>query len=275
MTLFITMDCLRILKKINMEQTDFPILKQALRIYLTGSGLDIAELLVCRVDFARNIKLPDEERALMISILQKASIKAFYVRRHERYERYETSIYYKSKSRTIQLYDKPAERRSNRAPVMTWEQGVLRFEYQLKLEHLKYLVRKNKKQTEHSERIRDNIFGRHFDDILNWPVYCALIGEALKHTFYYGDFWSIDRATVRLNKSELSQSMKVRLRTFLVDISRSGMDKACKKRNSQTAQSYRRLLQELNINPILIPKNQKKSFLKNPFSAFVMENGFG
>ena len=97
---------------------------------------------------------------------------------------------------------------------------------------------------------------------------------------YKGDYYNIYHADKIIENSKLKEIDKKLIRDFLIDVSKSGITGAkFKKKKDKTLKytNYKynkaiKLLEELNINPILIPKNLKApngksySYIKNPFN---------
>lgn len=101
-----------------------------------------------------------------------------------------------------------------------------------------------------------------------------------KHLFEYlfpGDYYSIYHATNIINRSANNEKTKRTLIQFLIDASRRGLSPLTDvnpetKHKFYSIDKFKKLIKlliELKINPILIPKNTKgTSTLRNPFSLF-------
>lgn len=97
---------------------------------------------------------------------------------------------------------------------------------------------------------------------------------------YKGDYYNIREVDKILNKSNIKEKDRKFLREFLIDVSENGITgakKIIKEDNKLKYTQYKfkkaiSILEELNINPILIPKNreylhfERHSYIKNPFS---------
>jgi len=96
---------------------------------------------------------------------------------------------------------------------------------------------------------------------------------------YKGDYYNIREANKIINKSSLSDKNKQFVREFLIDVSKNSITGAKKltidnSKIKYTDYKFKKalsILEELNINPILIPKNkeylgtERIFYIKNPF----------
>ena len=193
-------------------------------------------------------------------------LKSGFKKRKDKKE-YETSVMYDSGSIQIIIYDKNAERLAKEKIPKIYEQNMLRFEVKVLNNHLNY----NKNKYNISKPLR-NYFKEDMKD--NYMI------KNIQNIVYKGDYYNIYQADKIINNSNLKDTEKKLLRDFLTDVSKYGVTGAKKKKkkdNSLKFTSYKykiilKLLEELNINPILIPKNLKcpagnsYSYIKNPFN---------
>ena len=114
---------------------------------LSYGGFTLADMTVSRVDYCYNCRIKDAKvRQILFNLLQKCPTKAIYTMRGVKYE---TSIYSRSKSKVVNVYDKTAEREAKYRSTgsrmdlpQSYEQDIVRMELQVKTEHLKYMARR-------------------------------------------------------------------------------------------------------------------------------------
>ena len=114
---------------------------------------------------------------------------------------------------------------------------------------------------------------RKLKEYMKEEVYKEYFQKYMSQIYHSGDFYKIDEARKRLTKSSLSTQNKIKLIDFLKQISSHSVDTPLKnkKMSKGTYNSRLALLQEVGINPIMIPKNYQPkapSFLKNPLNDF-------
>lgn len=249
--LLIHIDCLKIVQKGNIEQSDIPIIKQTVEDFLIGSSLSLDEFSVARIDYCYNAVVTDEERKWLLPELQKLPRRRDY---QERVHDYKTSVYYQSKSRVTQFYDKEAERLHKGKRCEDYEISVLRLESQIKHEHIKYKKRRKK----------DYIPNR-WDNWVNWDMQRTYLMRSLNNVIYTGDYHTLDSASAIIKQNIPRPSKQNNLIEFLQEIHELGWDKASVKRCYNTNRCYAKELTEMNINPILLPNNSPFQVIKNPF----------
>lgn len=249
--LLILIDCLKLVGKVNIEPPDLPTIKAEVNAFLSSVRLSVDDFQVSRIDFCyNNADLPEDERTLVMRLLEKAFPEADYMRR---YESYPTSVYYKSRSRVVQVYDKMAECRDKREAPDPHEIGVLRLEVQLKRQHLKYLCKQPG-------------MTRSWDNCVDWNLRTIYLSRALEHNVFPGDYYTVERACEQLTRSGVKPFMVDRLREFLVKVSRCrNMDSLTRFFSPNTIRSYSKILAQAGVNPIPIPKRAGRSYLENLF----------
>ena len=97
------------------------------------------ELILSRIDYRYDVVIKDKsERAMIIKLLKKAQSKCNYMKSINKYT---DTIRYYSNSRSDNVYDKEIERLAKGKEIKPYEIDVLRFEAQIKNEHIKYKKR--------------------------------------------------------------------------------------------------------------------------------------
>lgn len=256
-TLTVHIDCLQMLKETNVKKQDISIITNRVNNYLSTVGLSIDDMLVSRIDYCVSAVLPAEQRGILLKIYQKALKNTSYVKRSRKYV---SSVYYHSKSRVVQVYDKTAERQAKGQAPAPWERDVLRFEVQVKINHIKYKRRQG--------------VDRSWSSWVNWDTRTRYLYHALTHTIYAGDYYTLDRAYTRLKKSGIQGALLNNLRNFMRLISKGRhVEKALEKTSHNTAKRYCDVLQAAGVNPIPIPRRAKISYIKNPFNNLILGGG--
>lgn len=215
------------------------------------------ELILSRLDYRYDVLIPDKkERELILKLLKKSMTHMNYMKKVSKYRE---TIRYFSKSRSDNIYDKEIERLAKKKKIKPYEKGILRFEAQVKNEHIKY---KNKKLK----------IGRSFQMYFTMEMYKFYMRKMIINVVGDGDFYSLREAEKIIAKSKINDKDKNDLREFLVYTS-------CKRSLSKTKERYGRykftkyinILSELGINPIIIPEKWRIKRLDNPLQQLISE----
>ena len=191
---------------------------------------------------------------MLLYLYNKTLEKYFF---QKKYDKYKSSIYFNSKSIQAIVYDKTKERESKGKEIEDFEEDVIRLEVRLQNKHLNY----KKRSKDKLEKTLENYFKQEFFD--------DYMSKKLEKFLFKGDYYKPYHYKKRINNSKLKDKDKKALIQFLVDVSRNGLQKT--KENSTRYFFEKRLkqLEELNINPIPIPKNWKVELkdgrIENPF----------
>ena len=150
------------------------------------------------------------------------------------------------------IYDKEVERINKNEKIQEYEKDVLRFEVALKNRHLNYKKRKFSMEKELKAYLNEKSFNSYIE-------------EHLGKILYKGDYHTIYHANKIISESLLKEKDKQEILEFIKFISKSGVTKCKEKYSKYKFNKYIGLLEMLNINPILIPKNRCTStYIKNP-----------
>lgn len=278
----VQIDFIKLLGKSEMQNEDILFVENKLielKNFVFGKDID---LILTRIDYRFDITVPQNIRKVLLKLYKKTFEKYKF---NKKYDQFETTIYYNSKSTQIAIYDKEEERNTKHQEIMDYEKDVLRFEVRLMNKHLNYLKNKYGISKELANYFDKSIYKKYFS------MY------ALPFLFK-GDYYKIYVAEKIINNSNINEKDKRLLREFLVDVSKYGISKTRQlkvpiknvnkekdsdlinndneEHNNLRVNKYSKhifnkamhLLEELNINPILIPKNEKvSSSIKNPLSS--------
>lgn len=218
------------------------------------------ELVLSRVDFRYDVVIKDKKiRQLIISLLKKSSKKVSYMKRVDKYK---DSIWFFSKSRGDNIYDKEIECLAKGKKIKWFEKDVLRFEAQIKNEHIRY--KNNRYEVK-----------RSLEEYLNYDMYKAYMTKMVIGVVGKGNFYSLIEAEKIIKSSCVKEKYKIELRKFLVYTSRNGgLSKAKEFYGRYSFNKNIKILEELGINPIIIPERNgvRKTgikFIENPLKKLI------
>lgn len=259
-------DVTKILNRGNVYEKDYDEVKKRIDNeveYLVGYSLD---LILMRVDYRLDKYISSKAERLILIHLYKKMINKHGFKLKKSKNKYKTSIRYDSKSMQIIIYDKEEERKYKNKKCEDYEKCVLRFEVKLLNKHLNYNKRKY-----NIEKNLKNYFSK--------SLQVKYMLSNIQKIVYKGDYYNIREANKIINKSSISDKDKQFIREFLIDISEKGVTGAKQitlnnNKIKYTQYKFKKaisILEELNINPILIPKSkeylgdERIFYIKNPF----------
>ena len=231
------------------------ILRHLLKHLLAYGGYTLDDMAVSRIDYCHNIRIEDNRtREVLFRMLQKCPVKAIYTTRSIKYA---TSIYSRSKSKVVNVYDKNAERIAKYISTgdcsnlpEAYEQDIVRMELQIKADHLKYMARRGVRRS-----------------AKNWlhtgMEYYYL--AKLYGMFPKGNFYTFTRAEKIIDSSTYKEKMKERLKGFIRIIADKDMDTARAQVAYNTYRRYLDMLSAIGVNPITIPADCGISYIQSPF----------
>ena len=251
----IKVDALKYFRVENTTATHIQTLLCHLDKLLSYGGFTLDDMTVSRVDYCYNCRIKDAKvRQTLFDMLQKCPTKAIYTMRGVKYA---TSIYSRSKSKVVNVYDKTAEREAKHRSTgsrmdlpQSYEQDIVRMELQAKTEHLKYMARRGVART-----------------VANWinADTEARYLEKLYGMFPKGDFFTLGQAESLIASSKHGKTTKNHLIKFLRIIAKEDMDATKAQLSYNTYHRYLTLLGELGVNPITIPDGCGIPYIKSPF----------
>ena len=216
--------------------------------------ISINKLIISRIDF--KIDFRTKYKDLYLLVFHKT---ASSYRRLNQYNKYETSVYFNSTSKNINIYDKQAERENKLQIVDEKYLDMLRIEMQMGRDYFKSQFKK---------------FGVCENELVNyWKEKDRdyILNEYLKPIIFFGDYYTLYHSN-RILKENYTLTMTNKLIEFQKVISRNGVSVAKSKYRS-LFYAYKNRLEAVNINPIVIPKNNQYGLthLPNLFN-FTNEN---
>lgn len=246
--LWIKVNCHTLLHVLNTESEDIQVLTNIVADWLLGADLSLAEMNISRVDYDRNFCLPQIIRNALIDTLQQLRVNMHHMARRP----YNNSIYYMSKSRHVQAYDKPLERNAKNCGIKSWEMDVLRIEMQCCARHIDYMRRYHGVPRTWDTWITMDMQQRYYDQAV------AMIPP--------GDFYSLAKAMEIVEQSNLSRCKRRKLTQDLQLVSTAGMD--AMKERYKSVNTYKDHLADfakLSVNPLTIPAQHGIEHIANPF----------
>lgn len=258
--MYFTIDFIKLIGKSDIKEADYSKVQDKINQYLYDIFQDNKrELILIRLDYRLDVKVEAKaDRETIMYLYNKTAEKYKFKRK---YNQYDTTIYFNSKSIQSKCYDKEAERIDKLQTIEDYEKSILRFEVVLENKHLNYMKRQHNIEKNLKNYFKDSLYQKY-------------MLENLGVLLYYGNYYKIYSAEKIIEASDIKKSDKNLIRELLVDISKYGVTGAMEVTNKKGYKRYSkykflkylRLLKELGVNPILIPKNMKApSYIKNPF----------
>lgn len=247
----LVVDFIKLLGDANITESDIAEICYKLDDYLcnfvVSSGNDLE---LRRLDYRFDAYIDDEiVRNVLIKLFKKCLTKKHYMVKKATTSK--TSVTYSSKSRHNNTYDKEAERKEKEQPIKVYERNILRFEAQILNSHIYYL-----KKSQGLQKLLENYF---FED-----MYQKYMRNMIVNTFYQGDYYNFRNASKLINQSVESKTAK-KILDFMLNISKlRSVSKAMAVIGKYKYDKYVNILQNVGVNPILIPKEHKIPHIKNP-----------
>lgn len=222
-----------------------------------GDNQMFQEHSLTRLDYRIDCKnIPEKLRKLYILMYDKAKdsyyrmTKLGEITKGKVKSKYKSGSVHKCKSLEISIYDKIEERKARKAEVKDWEEGVLRFEIRLKSDHIK-----NKKRTGVDNKLIDY-----------WSTKrCKEYAEKYFLNIYYtGDYYTLDVAKKIIYASTKTTVIKEKLVAFVSLLARGNYNSLLKKQSISTVRSRLKELEELEINPFILPLQYADGFSSLP-----------
>lgn len=231
-----------------------------LKSFEKTSSISLSDFKIHRVDYAVQLSgLSQAEIDAYIAIYNEGNLRKW----NKSKTRYKTSCNKKNNSVKVNIYDKAAERKEHKAD--EWEinraKGILRVEFQC-LEDKLYAMTKSKKFAEY------NLSKDEPASFLNADVSRCVIRDYLKEIGYQSEHITLNEARKRIQTSSYNQQKKDSLINLIKEASkpRITLDKVkdnLYKDNTRLFASHIKDLEGLNINPIILPRDGKITYLPN------------
>lgn len=265
-------DAVRLLGKPDIVEGDYSLIKHRimeLLMLLIGHTDCYENYTLKRIDYRYDIVIEDEHiRQLYFHIIGKHinKYRKQIKRKGEKNKltgemiKYESTVYHSTiGSISVCCYDKCAEREAKGCAIESYERNVIRFEVRLKYEHLRYRASKR----------CNNPLPMQLAYYLKETLYYEYLHKYLLPIYPKGDYYKFTEAEKKIRASHFTLEDKNMLVTALRKISTYGLSTLKKQLTPYKYNKVLQLLNDLNINPILIPKNYPKApkKLENPLNA--------
>ncbi|MGG4038712.1 phage/plasmid replication domain-containing protein [Heyndrickxia ginsengihumi] len=267
--LHLKVDAIKILGRSNITDNDYDVVEADIRVFLIkhfGHASYFNSHRLTRIDYRFDAVVPNpNERKLLFHLFEKYTKKYGFKEmvkwgkdENGNPIKYETSQYHKCKSVELFIYSKEDERKAKGEKIESYDRNRVRYELRLKNEHLNGMTRDDK-GTGRSKKLRT-----YFSNALSEQY----LKKHVLPIVHKGDYYKITEAEKIIENSSFSKLKKEKLRAFLISISKGNIDTPLKKGISKpTYRLYLRDLENIRVNPILIPKNRTDfpNTFKNPF----------
>lgn len=265
-------DAVRLLGKPDIVEGDYHLIKHRimeLLMLLIGHTDCYENHTLKRIDYRYDIVIEDEHiRQLYFHIIGKhinkyrKQIKRKGEKNKQTGEtiKYESTVYHSTiGSISVCCYDKCAEREAKGCAIESYERNVIRFEVRLRYEHLRYRASKR----------CNNPLPMQLEYYLKETLYYEYLQKYLLPIYPQGDYYKFTEAEKIISTSHIPHENKGLLIKALKKISTYGLSTLKKQLTPYKYNKVLQLLNDLNINPILIPKNYPKTpnKLENPLNA--------
>ncbi len=239
----------QILHKDILFDTDYYLFEKVLNDKLLFN-LVIDDLILNRIDFCRNFEVIEPFRTILFeSILPKTSGA-----RYKKCGKYKRTMYFNQKQLTNIIYDKGLEQ-EERFQIEEYK-DTIRLETRLN----RFYLQKHKEEYPRTiNAYWDSIFADY------------IIYKRYKDILYIGDYYTAYDVRKILKNAEFKQGMIDKIINFQNCISKYGIDET-KRRYGNKFYSYKNRLEQLEINPILLPKNNIWNVKSMP--GFLTSKGF-
>lgn len=278
--LYMVVDAILLLGKPDITEADKEPLKREIKYILWnlfGHSGHYKDHILHRIDFRYDVQIKDKNNRMLLLDLYKKLTNSYRFQKkflgklkQGVFMPYETTVYHSSNSIQSVVYLKEEERIGKGEKIEDYEKDVIRYEIHVMEDHLYYMERKSEIQRP-----------RNLETYLKEAIYKEYFQKYMSHIYYPGDFYKIDAAREKLKFSSLSSKDKLKLVEFLKQVSSHSIDTPLNKKHKNedknkkiskgTFKKRLAMLQDVGINPILIPKNyhpRAPSFLKNPLNDF-------
>ena len=253
--LYIYVDFIELLERPQIESKDIHIILEKIN-KIVGAVLNRCfKLELNRIDYRYDVVVESKmARNLLLKLLKKASDRSSYMKKIDKYK---GTVRYFAKSKSNNIYDKENERKSKGQEVKEYEKCIMRFEAQVKKPHLRYKKIKNNIQLELEEYFTFEKYKEYMEKMI-----IKVVGK--------GDFYNFYHAKKIINNSSIKDKYKKEIIEFLnyTSVKRS-LSKTKEAYGRYKYDKYMDILEELGVNPIIIPEKEKVSYLPNPLSELI------
>lgn len=251
--LFLTIDVIKLLDKANINNNDYYEIKDFIDKFCMDYLGELLDLVLTRIEYRYDAILSPAEREFFLRRYKKIIDKYYFAEK----KTFNTAVYHSNKSKSKIIYDKESERNSKGVTIESYEKNVLRYEVKLLNQHLYYNMKKHGIE-------------RNLKNYWNQDIYREYFTKEFKPILYDGDYYKLYDIMKILDSADLRKKEIADIRELLLLASRKGISEAKKYYSRYMFNRYLSILEELGVNPIVIPKNDtvptKDGYIKNPLS---------
>lgn len=263
LTIFI--DAVKLLNKSIIVEADMEAILSIVN-FISNSILGYpGDIILNRIDYRFDKVIIDKDiRELIMKLYNKNENRKAHMKKvsvfnkNTKKSNRKTSIRYVNKSRCCNVYDKEEERKFKGEAILNYENNVLRYEVQVKRNHIRYLKR--------NYSIPDR-----FEEYFTKEKYNHFMEKNIIAAYGKSDYYNLYYARKKIYESNLNEKYKEELINFLKETAiKKGLTKSKK---SYTYYKYRKFikqLNELNIHPIIIEKSNSIKKLENPIKNILL-----
>lgn len=255
---YIKMDLILALGKADTNENDLPSILMIIKKYISHFCLSQdAKIILHRIDYRFDAVVEDERiRNILFKIFKKSYTKKYAMIQIKKIKSkpIPTTAYFYSKSKKVNVYDKQEERNAKGIIPMEYEENVIRFETQILGKHIY-----NKK--------RNKGLPRDLESYFTTDMFKSYMTKLIVKIFHKGDFYSFSGAKKIITESQVFKQKDLNsVFEFIKYISDSrSVTKAKEKFGKYTSDRYIRMLEQIGVNPLIIPKNDNIKMISNPF----------
>lgn len=263
--IYIFVDCIKLLDRSEIVEDDVRIIESKINnIIYNILGLK-KSLYLSRIDYRFDYLVANKkEREILFINYNKYLVKTSYMNKVDVFNKFTKesnaafSVRYDNSSKAFNLYDKAEERKARGKEIKEYEKDIIRFEAQVRVRHIRYMKNKYNVQPKLTEYFTKEMYNKYMTEI---------VGK----TIFYGDYYNKYHAFKKIDASSYDEKEKLQLKSFLDRVAKSRRLNVVKEELSYYM--YKKVLKmlfDLNINPVLIPKNYLVTHIANPINNMLI-----
>lgn len=263
--IYIFIDCIKLLDRSEIVEDDVIVIESKINnIIYNILGLK-KSLYLSRIDYRFDYLVANKkEREILFINYNKYLVKTSYMNKVDVFNKFTKesnaafSVRYDNSSKAFNLYDKAEERKARGKEIKEYEKDVIRFEAQVRVRHIRYMKNQYNIQPKLTEYFTKEMYNKYMTEI---------VGK----TIFYGDYYNKYHAFKKIDASSYNEKEKLHLKSFLDRVAKSRQLSVVKEELSYYM--YKKVLKmlfDLNINPVLIPKNHLITHVTNPINNMLI-----
>lgn len=252
----IKIDFIKLLNSTNILPNDIEKINYKIYAIIFSISNYSKDFVLKRFDFRLDIKFKNQKEIDFLFNLYKKTRSNLYTLKKN--SMYGDTLYYKSQSQysslRLNIYKKESQLANKKRIVEDFEKNIVRYEVQLCNRHLNY-----KKSCG---------FDKEIDTYLKSDVMQYYFNRYIKPVIFSGNYYCINEAKIIIKEKVESKLQQEKIIAFIITISRGSIDTVIKKYSGYEYNKLIKILEDLDINPILIPKNKNVKYFPNPLNNF-------